>query len=153
MYLWRVLFDMRTSVDQLLESKVLRVPFSTCWYYTGTLNNRGYGLIDVNRKKMSAHRVALSNALGRPLQGQANHICDEPTCINPSHLYEGTQSDNIQDAIRRNRHSNQNVHRTECKRGHRFTVENTYVLNGKRVCRECKATLQRARRAAAQRAV
>jgi hypothetical protein len=43
-----------------------------------------------------AHRVALAVALGRPLRPGmfACHKCDVKECVRPSHLYEGTQSDN-----------------------------------------------------------
>lgn len=47
----------------------------------------------------------LAHKLGRDLNEgmQANHHCDRQTCVNPDHLYEGTQQENIDDAIRRGR--------------------------------------------------
>lgn len=41
-----------------------------------------------------------------PLRGVPMHSCDVPECINPEHLSVGTQSDNVQDAIRKGRYRN-----------------------------------------------
>ena len=52
-----------------------------------------------------AHVYALEHKLGRPiLDGmQANHHCDNRACIQPEHLYEGTQADNVRDMWDRKR--------------------------------------------------
>lgn len=66
----------------------------------GARNPRGYGRIrDDAGRLIYAHRAALALALGRPLQPGmfANHRCDWKPCIRPSHLYEGTQSENERD--------------------------------------------------------
>lgn len=51
------------------------------------------------------HRRALEQLLGRSIEKGMSvlHICDSMACINPSHLYEGTQKDNIADAKQRGR--------------------------------------------------
>ena len=75
------------------------------WPWIGAKNTDGYGVIrgEPDEGKpgplLLAHRVALSIALDRPLgEGMfANHHCDNPPCVRPSHLYEGTMIENIRE--------------------------------------------------------
>jgi HNH endonuclease len=72
---------------------------------------KGYGYKYVgkspngNSRYVKAHVVALEEKLGRPLLPgmQSNHYCDNPPCIQPEHLYEGTQAQNIKDSLERGR--------------------------------------------------
>jgi hypothetical protein len=59
--------------------------------------------VSINGKAYYAARVSLELKLGRPLdtQMEACHICDNSKCINPSHLYEGTHQDNMNDRAER----------------------------------------------------
>ena len=77
-----------------------------CWEWTGGKTSDGYGMIKVNSKMVGAHRLALEIYLGRPItQGmKVLHSCDNPSCVNPNHLREGTQKENIDDMHSRNRH-------------------------------------------------
>ncbi len=52
-----------------------------------------------------AHRFALEEKLGRPIKPgmEALHHCDNPPCIEPSHLFEGTQADNMHDMLAKGR--------------------------------------------------
>lgn len=56
---------------------------------------------------MAVHRLALEAKLGRQLASvmYACHSCDRPTCINPDHLWEGSQADNMADAVQKSRQS------------------------------------------------
>lgn len=76
----------------------LNVPrLGPCWPFAGARTPKGYGLIrDDGGNVAYAHRIALAAALGRPLgPGMlACHKCDEKSCVRPSHLYEGSKSDN-----------------------------------------------------------
>jgi HNH endonuclease len=78
-----------------------------CWHWTGQKNNWGYGIIrhpGKTGKREGAHRVAWKFYNGEIPDGiQVCHHCDNPSCVRPSHLFLGTQKDNIQDAISKSR--------------------------------------------------
>lgn len=67
------------------------------------------------------------------------HKCDNPPCWNPEHLNSGNQSENINDAL--NKKGIWNIKKSKpkfCKRGHEFTLENTYKNAGGRRCLRCR---------------
>lgn len=76
----------------------------SCWTWKGTLAGDGYGRFYFNKGYYAAHRLTLEWKLGRPLkEGMlACHLC--PTrnlaCVNPRHLYEGTDQSNMDDRER-----------------------------------------------------
>lgn len=77
-----------------------------CWEWSGARNHGGYGVLKLpGRRTALAHRVALEAALGRPLAAGmlACHRCDNRRCCRPSHLYEGTDHDNLMDQYARDR--------------------------------------------------
>jgi len=79
-----------------------------CWPYLGTKTDKGYGVFRIDSKpggRLGAHRFALQQALGRDISDGsfACHRCDNPSCCNPAHLFEGTQVDNMADMKRKGR--------------------------------------------------
>lgn len=77
---------------------------SSCWIWTGAKNNHGYGRFWNGSDVVLAHRHSWSICFGRPPVNHILHQCDTPACVRPSHLREGTQSDNLRDMYFRNRH-------------------------------------------------
>lgn len=80
------------------------------WLWTAGHNGLGYGLIQVgtykNPKQKLAHRISWEFAYGAiPVGLFVLHKCDIPACVKPSHLFLGTQTDNLNDAIRKRRMS------------------------------------------------
>ncbi len=71
-----------------------------CWRWTACKNSRGYGSFGVRGKILLAHRVSWTIYRGSiPYGMNVLHICDHASCVNPDHLYLGTQKENMQDAI------------------------------------------------------
>ena len=74
------------------------VPWTGCWIWTGGLGKNGYGRYTISGKRELAHRIAFRIANGiDPMERLVCHHCDVPLCVNPSHLFLGTQKDNLQD--------------------------------------------------------
>lgn len=95
------------NVQQRLEAKTERVPFSGCWLFTGSLDTSGYGLIGVGGSGNigKAHRESYKIHRGPiPDDMQVCHHCDVRSCINPGHLFLGTLQDNMDDRDRKGRH-------------------------------------------------
>jgi hypothetical protein len=78
----------------------------TCWLWTGALNNKGYGVLNMDKYGTTpfAHRIAWELANG-PIPDGLNvlHKCDVPHCVNPRHLFIGTQHDNVRDMNKKGR--------------------------------------------------
>jgi hypothetical protein len=87
---------------ETIESRIMPVPECGCWLWTGHSNV--YGLIQENNKNVAAHRL-IYEALVEPIpEGMlALHKCDTPLCVNPRHIFLGTQKDNVQDMFNKGR--------------------------------------------------
>jgi hypothetical protein len=126
--------------DKTLERFMSKIKFFAhdgCWEWTGHLNNKGYGSFKVNGKRCMPHRFSffIANTIGES-DLLVCHKCDNPRCVNPEHLFLGTQSDNLRDCVLKKRHKESR--KTHCPRGHDYNEENTrYNKHGHRRCRIC----------------
>lgn len=75
-----------------------------CWEWAGSRNRDGYGWFCFNGKTQGTHRLAWQLTHGSIPKGMSVlHKCDNPPCVNPDHLFIGTQGDNIRDAFSKNK--------------------------------------------------
>lgn len=81
-------------------------PKGECWRWTAALNDSGYGMINIAKKAVRAHRISAVIA-GKMTDHslQVCHECDNPECVNPSHLFMGTRLDNMKDMVQKGRHA------------------------------------------------
>jgi hypothetical protein len=94
---------MRKNVKTRFMEKVEKT--SSCWEWTAGKDPYGYGRF-YDGKHVGAHRVAWELFKGPIPQGLCVlHHCDNPSCVNPDHLFLGTRVDNARDRDRKNRTS------------------------------------------------
>lgn len=123
---------------------------NACWPWTGGKNSNGYGTMtigfkaDKTQRRISAHRLAWILSNGPVPDGMyVCHTCDNPPCCNPSHLFAGTQIQNMRDASAKNRIVAGGFFRTldRCKNGHPLSGDNLHLKQRdgyqERVCRAC----------------
>ena len=86
------------SVEERFWSYVSKGAADMCWLWTRPGNKDGYGKFQILDKTKIAHRVSWELTNGPIPDGlQVLHKCDVPACVNPAHLWLGTQLDNMRD--------------------------------------------------------
>lgn len=85
-------------------SKVVTGKTDDCWLWSGSRDAQQYGDIRIGKKLMRAHRVSWTIRNGQIPNGIfVLHRCDNPSCVNPSHLFLGTIQDNHADMCKKGR--------------------------------------------------
>lgn len=127
-----------------------------CWIWKAGKDGKGYGAFKIGKKQYLAHRIAWYLANG-PIPESAPcilHKCDNPQCVNPSHLKTGTQKENAGDCANKKRTSQGDKHPFRknpelCARGERcgaYTMPWTIrkgSLNGRAKLTEAKVIKMR----------
>jgi hypothetical protein len=92
-----------TSI-QRFWSHVDKGSSKACWEWQASQVLDGYGNTELVGLPRRAHRAAWILAFGPIPEGfSVLHTCDNPPCVNPSHLFLGTQVDNMRDMVRKGR--------------------------------------------------
>ena len=110
-----------------------------CWLWLGFKNHKGYGRFHPSSKEMApAHRVSWELTFGKkiPKGTYACHSCDNPSCVNPHHIWPGTPAQNTTDMIAKGRKRHRRpVTCPQCE--HKFTppIQPPYVRRTKEVAR------------------
>lgn len=101
----------------------------TCWNWTGRMHKEGYGRFSYKASDYYAHRVSLSQKTPLIPGLTIDHLCRNRKCVNPDHLEQVTNGENVSRAQRG---------RLTCIRGHAYTPENIRIAwNGSRACKAC----------------
>ena len=75
-----------------------------CWFWLPRPNSMGYGTFLLRKATFMAHRIAYELVKGPIPRGMfLCHTCDVPRCVNPEHMFLGSQKDNMQDSERKGR--------------------------------------------------
>lgn len=94
---------MRSKLDRFM-THVEPDGISGCWHWSAATDQAGYGIIGWRGRMDRAHRVSWELHSGQaPGPAKVLHRCDVRGCVNPSHLFLGTQLDNIADMVRKGR--------------------------------------------------
>ena len=120
-------------------NKVEKRGADECWLWLGA-NDGKYGQIWKEGRNERAHLVSWEIAHGEafPAGMDACHTCDNPPCVNPTHIFPGTVSDNARDALAKGRLRNHQTEKTHCPQGHPLSGDNLYLSRDKRYCKECR---------------
>jgi len=119
----------KQSLEERFLSKVQKT--DTCWLWTASQAQTGYGQFYYNYKNYKAHRFSYEFYKGAIPEGlYIDHLCHIALCVNPEHLEAVTPLVNAQRGYK--------ALRKYCLHGHEFTEENTYIRKqGSRMCRTC----------------
>lgn len=121
-----------------------------CWEWQGATTGPGaHGRTVMDGQMIMAHRASWIMHNGPIPDGRlVLHLCDNPPCVRPTHLYLGDFKDNARDAVTRGRMHWPSADKTECINGHPYTPENTYrsPKTGRRQCNICRSWAERRRR-------
>ena len=120
------------------ESKVDKT--ESCWIWTAAMCKRGYGSFWYNGQMRPAYRVGYELLVGPIPKGlELDHLCRNPSCVNPDHLEPVTHKVNMS--------RGEFAMKTHCPKGHPYSGHNLKLKkNGGRDCRACHAvTNNRAR--------
>lgn len=107
----------------------------TCWLWTAAKDKHGYGRTDPANGSSLAHKVVYETLAAIVPEGfELDHTCNNPSCVNPTHLEVVTHEENMR------RHREREGIGIRCVGGHLYTPSNTYVnpRTGKKRCRACR---------------
>lgn len=96
----------KTYKERFFEKIDVKGP-DDCWLWKGSKDQKGYGIFrDTPAHTIRSHRYMYMLELGEiPEKMLICHKCDNPSCVNPAHLFIGTDADNMIDMVKKNRHS------------------------------------------------
>ena len=134
--------EVSNEVVERFMGKVKFFEKGQCWEWSGYIRKDGYANFYIKDKVYLAHRISYIMANVKVLDNKnVCHSCDNPRCVNPEHLWAGTQKDNMRDCSLKGRIVNKESQKTSCVRGHLLSGYNLSRRKGRGgyVFRKCKA--------------
>lgn len=127
----------KRPIKEYLEKRIRKEVQSDCWIWLLAKDKNGYGVAHKGRKNFRAHRVSYEAFIGYvPPHLYVLHRCDNPPCVNPDHLFLGTNQDNMDDMVLKGR----KPRKTHCPQGPPYVSGNIcYETDGSRKCKKCKS--------------
>lgn len=111
----------------------------SCWLWNGFVGKWGYGLVTWMGREHRVHRLVFERLVGAiPAGLHILHRCDVRNCVNPAHLFAGTNYDNAMDRVAKGRTRNRYSGKTRCSKGHEWQH-----IWGRRLCLICRNEWQR----------
>lgn len=119
-----------SDVDRFFE-KTNKRSDAECWPWMANMDAHGYGKFWLSGRKITAQRAAFIMFCGPiPDSYQVDHLCFNPSCVNPAHLRAVTKSENL---------STRRLSKTHCKNGHPLDADNIiFEGGGTRRCKICR---------------
>ena len=100
----RIIEPRRSSVLSRFESKFVKPEPDVCWEWGAGTRDGRYGEFSISGRMYGAHRVSFALYRGAIPDGiNVCHTCDNTRCVNPAHLFLGTQKQNVSDMIKKGR--------------------------------------------------
>lgn len=143
----------RFPASQRFWAKVDRRDEDSCWEWQGSKNAKGYARFEIGKQNgkritVQVHRFSYEEIIGDIPDGLVlDHLCRNPSCVNPAHLEPVTCRENL---LRGIGFVAVNARKTHCPAGHPLSADNTLVWrrgDGRmhRKCRECDRARHRSR--------
>lgn len=98
-------YEKHCSYECVIRSRTIKI--NDCWNWSGKINTSGYAQMVMRgnkKKQVLVHRISYEVFKGKIPEGLlVCHSCDNTICVNPDHLWLGTQKDNFHDAMKKKR--------------------------------------------------
>ena len=92
------------SIKDKFQEKYVVSGESGCWLWTASKDVEGYGQMAHKGKRYRSHRLSFELHKGEIPDGlKVLHKCDNPSCVNPDHLFLGTHQENMDDMLAKGR--------------------------------------------------
>lgn len=106
--------QVKEKMPELFWTKIKFGEPDDCWEWTRSLNGIGYPyfqtIVDGKHKNVLGHRFLYRLVYGlEKIELQVCHTCDNRKCCNPNHYFLGTQSDNLNDMVKKGRYGKRNL--------------------------------------------